>query len=241
MIGRISAGEADIALGAMTITADRSRIVDFASMYYDDKVTVFSNAEPSIRDAEFTSLLKNFTPLAWLGLGLMYWVFAMALWASRVLTGESLHPEEDSEQFTVWNGLALGLVTLIQKTYDIQPLSLATRILYLVICLTSFLVYATYSAVLTSFMTVDPLSYPIQRFSDFLEQRDQQLVVYENVVDFEIMVHSSPESIMNQIYEKTVKNNPGASYTNVEGIINAVLNNDNYYLFSTVTGKKSWL
>ena len=60
-----------------------------------------------------------------------------------------LHAHKDPA-FTLWSGVAFAYVTLLQQEYPVARVGVPTRIAFLVGCVTSFFVYAFYTADLTA-------------------------------------------------------------------------------------------
>ena len=87
--------------------------------------------------------LKIFTPPVWA------LVFAFLLLVALLFTGIRSRAAV-SNDFNLMNGVALALVTLIQREYPIERRGGSTRLAFLVGCLTSFIIYAFYTADLTA-------------------------------------------------------------------------------------------
>ena len=66
---------------------------------------------------------------------------------------EHLHNIDDSETFGFLNALAMNLLHLGQLSYPLSKKALATRILFLSSCWSSFVLFCFYTADLTSLMT----------------------------------------------------------------------------------------
>ena len=61
--------------------------------------------------------------------------------------------QSDTETFGVLNSFSLVSMIFLQRDYPVMVRSTPSRILYFITCISAFIVFAFYTAVLTSYMT----------------------------------------------------------------------------------------
>ncbi|CAB4059490.1 GRIK5 [Lepeophtheirus salmonis] len=93
-----------------------------------------------------------------------------------------------------------------------KPLKTPGRILVITVCIFGSMIYWVYNAGLTSVLTVDTSTAPINSFSDLLTSNEYQLVIRRgSALEQELKaatVNSSP--VLKKVYDRFIKDNPKA-------------------------------
>ena len=132
-----------------------------------------------------------------------------------------MHDNFDKEKFTIINGFGLSLTFFRLIYYNVNISCLSTKILFFFSALSTYLLYAHYTAYLTAASTHVDKILPIHSFADVLK-RGYQVSVTKNGIVHSYLRSSKPGTAMSKVYEKTVKNNPNAllpSWENVPEIL----------------------
>ncbi len=115
---------------------------------------------------------------------------------------------------------ALGSVCTVCLQREIKDITYhdpSSRIAYLTITLCSTMVFAFYSGVLTSLMTVTPAGNSITSLADVLE-KDLQMIVLEYSSLHSVLVNSKPDSALHKIYYDTMVGNQDSFYQSLTDI-----------------------
>jgi len=168
LLAQVRAGELDVAVGALTMTAEREAAFDFTHPFYQ---TGLSIAVPpaseqglmasllSLLSWEFLSVVLSLAALL-LGVGFVLWLFER---------------RQNPEQFggTAPQGIGSGFwwaaVTMTTVGYgDKAPVSLTGRIVALVWMFAGLIMVASFTAAITSSLTVNNLRTQIQGPDDLI-------------------------------------------------------------------------
>ena len=110
----------------------------------------------------------------------------------------NFHGNNDSEEFTMVNSLALSLGLLIQNSYAVETNKMSSRILYLAISASTLVLFAYYTCDMTSRLTGPP-AIPIKSFAD-VEKYGYKIVVASEGMHAKYLKEVNP-----QIYKKSLK------------------------------------
>lgn len=164
----VSAGRADLAAGAVSITAEREAHFDFSQPYLDAGLQIIvpaRTAEPSTAGLPgFLKLLFSKSMLVWLGAALVISIGpAHVLWLVERRRGDS---EVSRSYFPgIFQAFAWGLGILAANS-DSSPRHWAGRAMSILWAFVSIIFVAYYTATLTATLTVTKLTTPIQRPAD---------------------------------------------------------------------------
>jgi polar amino acid transport system substrate-binding protein len=170
LIDGVATGKLDIAAAALTVTADRERILDFTQPFYATGlgIAVPIGGEPSwepiirtMTSFRFAQAIMALVGLA-LAVGFLVWLF------------ERRHNEEFGG--SIIKGLSTGVwwsaVAMTQRhTGDLSPQTLSGRIVAIVWMIASVVTIAVFTASITSVLTVKHLQGEVHGVSDLASAR----------------------------------------------------------------------
>ncbi|XP_066954072.1 probable glutamate receptor isoform X2 [Macrobrachium rosenbergii] len=162
MIGMVARREADLAVCFISVTRERSTVVDFTYSYYRSVIAVFSRA-PRQKDRAM-AILTPFTPQVWLCITLSVLIVGASISINSKVSGFLLK-EEDSGWNLQWNTFNL-FRSLVSQGSDIPAKHWWTRIVLLswfVSCLT---LSASYSGMLTAALAQPDFDDPVDSLKD---------------------------------------------------------------------------
>ena len=166
LLEAVENGEIDVAVGALTMTADREARFDFSHPFYQ---TGLSIAVPPVPEQGLLSSLKAF--VSWqflsavLALGALLLVVGFLLW----LVERRRNPEQfgGSAAQGIGSSFWWAAVTMTTVGYgDKAPVSLAGRLIGLVWMFAGLIMVASFTAAITSSLTVSNLRTGIQGTND---------------------------------------------------------------------------
>lgn len=189
-LAMVAAGEADVAVGPISITAMRAREVRFIQPYFHSSLGILAPASGS--------LLDRFAPF----LTSAFLIGASALAAVLLLIGTLFWLAErrgNPEHFPavglggVGNGLWLALVTMTTVGYgDRVPLSGAGRVLAGVWMLVSLVIASSLTAFLATALTLSQIAGPSIQTAAELGGRDVGVVAGTTSEQFAVESRSQP-------------------------------------------------
>ena len=112
----------------------------------------------------------------------------------------NFHGNNDSEEFTMSNSLALSLGLLIQSSYAVETSKMSSRILYLAVSASTLVLFAYYTCDMTSRLT-GPAAIPIKSFAD-VKKFGYRVIITGQGSSAERLEHLAP-----QIFEESLKVN----------------------------------
>ncbi|XP_032526298.2 ionotropic receptor 25a [Danaus plexippus] len=183
IIGDLMTGETDIAVAALTMTAEREEVVDFVAPYFEQTGILIVIRKP-IRK---TSLFKFMTVLrteVWLSIvaallltGFMIWLLEKySPYSARNNPGAYPYP---TREFTLKESFWFALTSFTPQGGGEAPKALSGRTLVAAYWLFVVLMLATFTANLAAFLTVERMQTPVSS----LEQLARQSRINYTVVE----------------------------------------------------------
>ncbi|XP_064088894.1 glutamate receptor ionotropic, kainate glr-3-like [Macrobrachium nipponense] len=163
MIGMVARREADLAVCFISVTRDRTTVVDFTYSYYRSVIAVFSRA-PRQKDRAM-AVLTPFTPQVWLCITLSILILGAVISIKSKVSDFLLKEEDDTGWNLQWNTFNL-FRSLVSQGSDIYAKHWWTRIILLswfVSCLTFS---ASYSGMLTAALAQPAFDEPVDSLKD---------------------------------------------------------------------------
>ncbi|KAG1662344.1 Glutamate receptor ionotropic, kainate 2 [Nymphon striatum] len=177
MIGELMRGEADLAVGDLTITFEREEAVDFTMPFMNLGISIlFKKPTQSV-----PSLLSFLSPLSWkvwiymlmAYVGVSVFLFIIARFSPYEWV--SPHPcnqESDvlENQFSLMNSLWFTIGSLMQQGSDLAPTAWSTRMIAATWWFFTLIMISSYTANLAAFLTVQRMVSPIESAEDLARQ-----------------------------------------------------------------------
>jgi ABC-type amino acid transport substrate-binding protein len=171
LFSELQAGELDVVVAAITITAERERLVDFSHSYFQ---TSFGVAVPVRPEGGALALLSALWSPAFLGaigvLLLILLIVGVLAWLAE--RGANAEQFGGSSLQGIGNGFWWSAVTMTTVGYgDKAPRSVPGRILGVVWMFTSVIIIASVTGAIASAFTVQHLQSDIETFDDVVRAR----------------------------------------------------------------------
>ncbi|KAG1662348.1 Glutamate receptor ionotropic, kainate 2 [Nymphon striatum] len=191
MIGELMRGEADLAVGDLTITFEREEAVDFTMPFMNLGISIlFKKPTQSV-----PSLLSFLSPLSWKSSLQSSYLELMKGWRrtdyrkERFSWEKNSHPtlqfspyewvsphpcnqESDvlENQFSLMNSLWFTIGSLMQQGSDLAPTAWSTRMIAATWWFFTLIMISSYTANLAAFLTVQRMVSPIESAEDLARQ-----------------------------------------------------------------------
>nr|QZH55073.1 ionotropic receptor 8a [Achelura yunnanensis] len=183
LIGDLARGETEIAVAALTMTAEREEIIDFVAPYFDQTGIIIVIRKP-IRK---TSLFKFMTVLrteVWLSIVAALILTGFMLWLLDKYSPYSARNNPDAypypcREFTLKESFWFALTSFTPQGGGEAPKALSGRTLVAAYWLFVVLMLATFTANLAAFLTVERMQTPVSS----LEQLARQSRINYTVVE----------------------------------------------------------
>lgn len=166
LLSAVENGEIDVAVGALTMTADREARFDFSHPFYQ---TGLSIAVPEVAEQSLLSSLKAFVSWQFLSVILALGAVLLAVGFLLWLVERRRNPEQFGGSAAEGIGASFwwAAVTMTTVGYgDKAPVSLGGRLIGLVWMFAGLIMVASFTAAITSSLTVSNLRTGIQGASD---------------------------------------------------------------------------
>lgn len=171
LISGVAAKDYDIGLGAVSVTAERERLIDFTLPFYNAGLGI---VVPASEEASWWTLMKAFVSFEFLTVMLaLISILLLAGWLVW-LAERRQNPEEFSQ--TSMRGIGSGFwwaaVTMTTVGYgDKSPRTTMGRVVGLVWMFTSVIIISSFTASITSALTVNKLASKVQGKDDLASVR----------------------------------------------------------------------
>ncbi|WP_421811821.1 transporter substrate-binding domain-containing protein [Flagellimonas sp.] len=157
----------DVSLSPLTITAERSQVIDFTSPYHIAHASILQNEVTPIQKSwQFVKSFFSVNFMRALGaLAFVILIFGILIW---VFERNKNHEEFDNSIKGVWEGFWWSAVTMTTVGYgDKSPRTTGGRIISLIWMFTAIIIISGFTASIASSLTVNNISSSNGKIDDF--------------------------------------------------------------------------
>lgn len=183
MVGMVARGEADMGVGPYTITAIRETVIDFSLPYMEDGGGILTKKGDS--NAASVTGLSPFSLSAWLALLATVLTVSLAFYyVVRFSPYSEVCTQEEKESYWSVMSCVMSICSsVLMQGMERHPRSMSARCLLGFWWLFSILIVSTYTATLTSVLTVDVAGDTIDAIDDLLRSPVKPLVLTGSLWD----------------------------------------------------------
>ncbi|KAI4458425.1 ionotropic glutamate receptor [Holotrichia oblita] len=240
MIGKVMSGEADLAIGDLTITSERENAVDFTLPFMTLGITIlYKKAEPV--PPSLFMFTSPFSPQVWLLL-IVAWIFvSLSLFVMGRLSPSEWQnpypcieePEYLINQFTFKNSFWFTVGSLMQQGTELAPVGISTRMLAGVWWFFTLIMVSSYTANLAAFLTVTTLNTPFSSIDELAKQDEIKYGAKANGATA-FFFKDSDKPVYQKIW-KYMNNNPDLMVKDNMLGVNRVLKENYAFLMESTT------
>ncbi|KAL2999831.1 hypothetical protein AAZX31_09G180100 [Glycine max] len=208
LLNKITAGEFDAVVGDITITTNRTKIVDFTQPYIESGLVVVAPIRKMKSSA--WAFLRPFTPMMWFVTGMFFLAVGVVVWIlERRLNEDFRGPSRRQFVTIIWFSFSTLFFAHREKT--VSTLGRLVLIIWLFVVL---ILNSSYIASLTSILTVEQLSSSVKGIESLATSNERIGFLSgsfaENYLTEELNIHRSRLVPLNSPseYEKALKDGP---------------------------------
>ncbi|KAI4327856.1 hypothetical protein L6164_020268 [Bauhinia variegata] len=209
LLHMITTGKFDAVVGDITITTNRTKIVDFTQPYIESGLVVVAPIRKLNSSA--WAFLRPFTPMMWFVTGMFFLVVGAVVWVlERRINDDFRGPARRQFVTIIWFSFSTLFFSHREKT--VSTLGRLVLIIWLFVVL---ILNSSYIASLTSILTVEQLSSSVKGIESLVTSNDRigflRGSFAENYLTEELNIHKSRLVALNSPseYEKALKDGPG--------------------------------
>ncbi|CAB4065384.1 GRIN [Lepeophtheirus salmonis] len=176
MIRELIDKKADIALGALSVMAERENVIDFTVPYYDLVGIIIMMKKPKLPTSlfKFLSVLEDEVWIcilaAYFATSFLMWIFDKYSPYSYQNNVEKYEDDDEKRYFNFKECLWFCLTSLTPQGGGEAPKNLSGRLVAATWWLFGFIIIASYTANLAAFLTVSRLETPVESLEDLSKQ-----------------------------------------------------------------------
>ncbi|KAL2928391.1 Glutamate receptor 3.2 [Bienertia sinuspersici] len=156
LVRRITTGEFDAVVGDIAIVTNRTAIVDFTQPYADSGLVVVAPVKKMSSDA--WAFLGPFTPLMWAVTGVFFLIVGAVIWILEHRLNDEFRGPPSKQLITIlW--FSFSTLFFAHRENTVSTLGRMVLVIWLFVVL---IIQSSYTASLTSFLTVQQLSFSIK-------------------------------------------------------------------------------
>ncbi len=197
MMGSLVEKKADLTISALGITSERKNAVDFMETAYEGQVTLMAHDLSKRKAIILTRYFDAFTPQAW---------FAIVLFA--LLCGAILSPSVGKQwsgtPFSIQGLVIVSHLLIFQRGYSATLETKSGNFSYFIACLFSFIIFASYSGLLTATMIGKHAEVDLVTM-DNVADSDSSLYIWEDAFTFMKFQAASPKNPWGKVYKRKIK------------------------------------
>ncbi|KAL9327206.1 hypothetical protein ACSQ67_007851 [Phaseolus vulgaris] len=208
LLHMITIGAFDAVVGDITITTNRTKIVDFTQPYIESGLVVVAPIKKLKSSA--WAFLSPFSPMMWFVTGMFFLVVGAVVWIlERRINDDFRGPARRQFVTIIW--FSFSTLFFAQREKTVSTLGRLVLIIWLFVVL---ILNSSYIASLTSILTVEQLSSPVKGIESLVISNDRigflRGSFAENYLTEELNIHRSRLVPLNSPseYEKALKDGP---------------------------------
>ncbi|KAM4129097.1 hypothetical protein ACJW30_02G218700 [Castanea mollissima] len=209
LVHLITTGVYDAAIGDIAIITNRTKIVDFTQPYVESGLVVV--APVSRLNSNAWAFLRPFTPMMWGVTAIFFLIVGAVVWIlEHRINDEFRGPPKKQVVTVLW--FSLSTLFFSHKENTVSTLGRLVLIIWLFVVL---IINSSYTASLTSILTVQKLSSSVKGIESLINSKDpigyQQNSYVRNYLVEELGIHESRLVPLNmpEDYAKALKEGPG--------------------------------
>ncbi|PSN34586.1 Ionotropic receptor 116 [Blattella germanica] len=202
LIGMITRNEVHVAVQSLTVTEERSNVVDFTLPLLRSTQCILIQ-RPGRNGLHWGNFIEPFSTKLWMAVICCMVGLTVFLWATYY-TLRFFSEELEQANFTLPVSFAYVYTSFCQQGCITNPTSASARLVCIVIKLTATVLLGGYSAYLIAHLAVDEPDLPFSDFKSLLKDGTYKLGVLANSF-MTMYFDSSASTLMPRIYEKLVK------------------------------------
>ncbi|CAK9800338.1 Glutamate receptor ionotropic, kainate 2 [Anthophora plagiata] len=178
MLGKIIAGEADLAITDLTITSTREGAVDFTMPFMNLGISILYRKPTKTPPSLFSFLSPFSAGVWWYLIGAYIFVSVVLFMIGRMCPAEWNNPypcieepEVLENQFTFKNSLWFTIGSIMQQGSEIAPIGLSTRMMAASWWFFCLIMVSSYTANLAAFLTVETLVSPFSNVEELAKKK----------------------------------------------------------------------
>ena len=206
MIKMLLSDEADLATASLSRTWERDSAVTFGITIMEAEYILIAPQKKTFA-INIWVYMEILTRNTWALCGVMIIMFAIAFTIINASGTNDLYQRDDSEGFSIINGIGVAVMFILQQTYTICLKSASSRILFVTGAFGSYLIFAYYSADLTAMMTLGPQPLSVKSFSDVIKH-DYNVITFEATSWHGLLKTALPGTAMSQVFRDKMEGNP---------------------------------
>ena len=231
VVGQGHRKEVDMIIAPLSLNLERSQVIDYLNPITISKSQLVLKKQVGSA-FNIWGFIVIFTVRSWIYIMALSLLMAVYFFFRRKVLDETMHQALDSEEWGFSNSVGLVVVTLIQLQYPVFIKRSSLKIIYLSVCLFSYLVFEFYTADLTSRLTVIPPEVSIGTLSQALNL-GYKIVVEDNTV-LEIVLSTAPEGTsFHTAWNDVILPNPELQAKGFEAAEKLVLEKEKHAFFTT--------
>ncbi|XP_059437791.1 glutamate receptor 3.6-like [Corylus avellana] len=189
LLYKITTGDFDAAVGDIAITTNRTKMVDFTQPYIETGLVVVAPVRK--QNSSAWAFLRPFTPMMWCVTGLFVLVVGIVFWILEHKKNDDFCGSPRKQCVTI---LWFSFSTLFSTHREKIDSSLG-RFVLLIWLFVVLILNSSYTANLTSILTVEQLSYSVKGIESLITSNDrigyQRGAYTENYLIDELNIHKS--------------------------------------------------
>ena len=206
MIKMLLSDEADIAAASLSRTWERDSAVTFGISVMEGEYILIAPQRKTVA-INIWVYMEIMTGNTWALCGAMTIIFAIAFTIINVSGTNNLHQRDDSEGFSIINGMGVAIMFILQQTYTICLRSVSSRMLFVTAAFGSYFLFVYYSADLTARMTLVPPPLSIKSFGDVI-QHGYDVITFEASSWHGLLKTALPGTAMSQVFKDKMEGDP---------------------------------
>ncbi|KAG6647025.1 hypothetical protein I3843_07G047500 [Carya illinoinensis] len=208
LLHMITTGALDAVVGDITITTNRTKMVDFTQPFIESGLVVVAPVWKLNSSA--WAFLRPFTPMMWCATGVYFLLVGAVLWILERRTNDEFRGPP-RRQFVTIIWFSFSTLFFSHKERIASTLGRFVLIIWLFVVL---ILNSSYTASMTSILTVERLSSPVKGIESLVTSSEpigfQRGSFSENYLTDELNIHKSRLVPLNSIaeYEKALRDGP---------------------------------
>ncbi|KAL2333978.1 hypothetical protein Fmac_015191 [Flemingia macrophylla] len=166
LVRLITAGVFDAAVGDITITTERTKMVDFTQPYIESGLVVVASVKKT--DSNAWAFLTPFTPMMWTVTAIFFLLVGAVVWILEHRLNDDFRGPPKQQMVTIlW--FSFSTMFFAHRENTVSTLGRFVLLIWLFVVL---IINSSYTASLTSILTVQQLSSPVKGIESLINSKE---------------------------------------------------------------------
>jgi hypothetical protein len=204
LVGMLVNNQSDLASSGLTVSAQRRQAIDMSFGLFDLMNTLISPVQPETEHLHISMYTNIFHAYTWISCFFILFLLSLVTMVTASFRNE--RNTRMTENVALGDTIGLAALMFVQRGYTPETKTYSAKLALVAGSFTGYIIFATFSSLLTASTTTGPTKVLIVSFEDVLINK-YNVIVLKGGFEQSILIDSTPGSAMNRVYTEMMQTN----------------------------------